>query len=94
MIKGMKVFTMICLQVSNPLHCLNKLTSSDPSALSLWWFLNKVSSFGVTSGDMEVMMSGLTLEKRTKASIGRYIESREARSINLITGDTTQLRIS
>lgn len=41
-----------------------------------------------------VMMLGLILENSTKASIGRYIDSRGVRSMILITGSTTELKLS
>ena len=85
---------MICRHASLLLHCLNRFTSSWPREPSLWWLRNNTMSLGVTCGEIDVIVSGLILENRTKASIGRYIESRGAHSIILTTNGTAFTRLS
>ena len=53
-----------------------------------------MSNLGVTKGEIAVMMSGLILEKSTKASMGKYIESSGVWSIILMTGSTTRFKFS
>lgn len=84
--KGMNFSTKMRRHSSLLLQTLKRFKSSEPSALSLWWFLKRTSNLGITSVDTYAIEWGFSFDKREKASIGRCIHSRGVLSSSFIIG--------